>query len=51
MFLDAGDRVPADLRLLHCVALEVDNSALTGETQPEARTAQAEPAEMSSGSF
>lgn len=32
--LDIGDRVPADLRLLHAVQLEADESTLTGETRP-----------------
>lgn len=32
--LQAGDRVPADLRLLHSKDLRSDESALTGESQP-----------------
>jgi P-type Ca2+ transporter type 2C len=32
--LSAGDRVPADVRLLSCTALSIDESTLTGETHP-----------------
>nr|WP_210431883.1 hypothetical protein [Iodidimonas gelatinilytica] len=34
VFLDAGDRVPADLRLLTTHALHMDEAALTGESLP-----------------
>ena len=34
VLLAAGDRVPADLRLFHCRALQTDESSLTGESQP-----------------
>jgi len=38
IFLEAGDRIPADVRILHCTdGMEVDNSALTGESVPEPR--------------
>ncbi|CAK9030542.1 unnamed protein product [Durusdinium trenchii] len=46
IFLDAGQRVPADVRIIHCSSLEVDNSTLTGETMPELRSSAAEPANM-----
>mmetsp|Transcript_6031 Transcript_6031/g.19025 ORF Transcript_6031/g.19025 Transcript_6031/m.19025 type:complete len:1100 (-) Transcript_6031:510-3809(-) len=36
--LKAGDRVPADIRILWCTdGMEVDNAALTGESIPEPR--------------
>merc|ERR1719487_1834448 len=40
IFIEAGLRVPADVRILHCTdGMEVDNSALTGESMPEPRVA------------
>jgi len=33
-----GDRVPADLRVLEARGFKVDNSSLTGESEPQART-------------
>jgi P-type Ca2+ transporter type 2C len=41
VLLKAGDRVPADLRLLDAVALRTDESSLTGESVPVAKSAQA----------
>ncbi|TWT93644.1 cation-transporting P-type ATPase [Neorhodopirellula pilleata] len=34
VFLQSGDKVPADLRLLACRELQVDESTLTGESVP-----------------
>jgi sodium/potassium-transporting ATPase subunit alpha len=33
-----GDRVPADIRVLKASGFKVDNSSLTGESEPQART-------------
>jgi P-type Ca2+ transporter type 2C len=40
--VEAGDRVPADGRLLGSTSLEVQESMLTGEAQPVAKSATAE---------
>ncbi len=42
--LVAGDRVPADARLIEGVAVQVDDSALTGESEPRYRDPAASPA-------
>lgn len=36
--IKSGERVPADLRIVHCEGLKVDNSALTGESEPQSRS-------------
>ncbi|KAM8701649.1 hypothetical protein ACLKA7_005522 [Drosophila subpalustris] len=35
-----GDRVPADIRILEAHSLKVDNSSLTGESEPQIRTTE-----------
>lgn len=47
IMLQAGDRVPADLRLFYCKDLRCDESALTGESQPVGKRVDAvEPQEL-----
>jgi len=38
VLVQAGDKIPADIRILHSDELKVDNSSLTGESDPQART-------------
>ena len=33
-----GDRIPADIRIIECRGLKVDNSSLTGESEPQNRS-------------
>jgi len=46
IFLQSGDKVPADLRLFQCRDLQVDESALTGESVPVNKQADAIDAEV-----
>jgi len=36
--LKFGDRIPADLRIIESHSFKVDNSSLTGESEPQSRT-------------
>lgn len=38
VFLNVGDRVPADVRLYDCIDLSIDESSFTGETEPANKT-------------
>ncbi|KAM4568012.1 calcium-transporting ATPase type 2C member 1 isoform 2-T2 [Fundulus diaphanus] len=42
--LSVGERVPADLRLFEASDLSIDESSLTGETHPSAKTTSPQPA-------
>ena len=35
-----GDRIPADIRVIDAKAFKVDNSSLTGESEPQSRSAE-----------
>ncbi|MBU0750526.1 MAG: HAD-IC family P-type ATPase [Gammaproteobacteria bacterium] len=41
LLLEAGDRIPADARVLHAHAAEVAEAALTGESHPVTKTPEA----------
>jgi len=36
--IKGGDRIPADVRIVHAMGLKVDNSSLTGESEPQSRS-------------
>ncbi|XP_044272332.1 sodium/potassium-transporting ATPase subunit alpha-like isoform X1 [Tribolium madens] len=38
--LKAGEWIPADVRVIKCQALKVDNSAITGESNPQSRSSE-----------
>jgi len=40
ILLEEGDQVPADVRLVEVTGLKVDNSSLTGESEPQLRTVE-----------
>jgi len=38
VFVKGGDRIPADIRIIEASGMKVDNSSLTGESEPQARS-------------
>lgn len=38
VIVSGGDKVPADIRVIQCDGLKVDNSSLTGESDPQPRS-------------
>ena len=49
IFLGAGDRIPADARMIEAVNLQAEEAALTGESVPVAKTAEALEGELGIG--
>ncbi|SHI51147.1 calcium-transporting P-type ATPase, PMR1-type [Desulfofundulus thermosubterraneus] len=49
VLMEAGDRVPADLRLLQAVNLEIEESALTGESAPVKKKVEPIPGRVTPG--
>ena len=40
IYVKFGDRLPADIRVTESMGFKVDNSSLTGESEPQARNAE-----------
>lgn len=36
--MKGGDRIPADIRIIMAAGFKVDNSSLTGESEPQTRS-------------
>jgi len=49
IYIEAGDRVPADARILEAIQMRVDESVLTGEAEPVRKDAQSLPEELPLG--
>lgn len=43
VYCQAGDRIPADIRLVQSNSMKVDNSSITGESEPLTRTVESQP--------
>ncbi len=41
ILIEAGDKLPADARIVECIELQVDESALTGESVPAKKSSEA----------
>eukprot|EP00122_Pirum_gemmata_P015596 Pgem_evm1s14583 len=39
--INVGDKIPADIRMCYCEHMQVDNACLTGETEPQTRSTEA----------
>ena len=50
VMLKSGDRVPADMRIIESNKLHVDNSSLTGESDPQPRSPEFTSTEVVEGS-
>ncbi|XP_054004753.1 sodium/potassium-transporting ATPase subunit alpha-like [Hylaeus anthracinus] len=54
VYIKYGDKIPADIRIIECTGLRVENSSITGESEPVARTnypTDANPLESSNVAF
>lgn len=49
VFLASGDRVPADVRILHCRSLRIEEAALTGESLPSEKGSAPNPEDSALG--
>ncbi len=47
IMLEAGDKVPADARIFQAISLEIDESMLTGESEPSNKNVKPLPIELS----
>ncbi|CAB05000.2 Calcium-transporting ATPase [Caenorhabditis elegans] len=50
VLLNTGDRIPSDLRIAESFSLQIDESSLTGETEPKHKETRSVPAASATGS-